>query len=81
MSKGCKHGIFAVSGDVVEMTKMKNEERKGCTLLLIALETKFKQMKIAVNRKCNIKSDECIFNQFVEVTHRYYLYSKNKKAG
>ena len=67
MSKGCNHGIFA-SGDVVVMTKMKNEERKGCTLILTALETKFKQMQIAVNRSCNIESDEYNFNQFVEVT-------------
>jgi len=35
MSKGRKHGIFAVSSDVVVILSKKSEERKGCTGCLL----------------------------------------------
>lgn len=73
MSKRRKHGIFAVSGDVIVMPSKKNEERKGCILILTALETVFNQMRIAGNRQRTIESYEYIFNQFVEVTHIEYV--------
>lgn len=73
MSKGRKHGIFAVSGDVVVIPTEKNEEQKDCTLILTALETVFTQMRIAGNRPRTIESYEYIFNQFVEITHIEYV--------
>ena len=55
-----KHGIFAVNSDVVLLSKSKDEEREG-THINIALETVFKQMRIAGNRPRTIESYEYIF--------------------
>lgn len=61
-----KHGIFAVNSEVVMLSSSKGEEREG-THISIALETVFKQMRIAGNRPRTIESYEYIFKQFVEV--------------
>ncbi|GGG23778.1 hypothetical protein GCM10007425_17770 [Lysinibacillus alkalisoli] len=61
-----KHGIFAVNSEVVMLSSSKGEEREG-THNSIALETVFKQMRIAGNRPRTIESYEYIFKQFVEV--------------
>lgn len=61
-----KHGIFAVNSEVVLLSSSKGEEREGMHIS-IALETIFKQMRIAGNRSRTIQSYEYIFKQFVEV--------------
>lgn len=61
-----KHGIFAVNSEVVLLSNSKGEEREG-THISIALDTVFKQMRIAGNRPRTIESYEYIFKQFVEV--------------
>ncbi len=61
-----KHGIFAVNSEVVLLSSSEGEEREG-THISIALETIFKQMRIAGNRPRTIESYEYIFKQFVEV--------------
>lgn len=61
-----KHGIFAVNSEVVLLSNSKSEEREG-THISVALETVFKQMRIAGNRPRTIESYEYIFKQFVEV--------------
>lgn len=43
-----KHGIFAVNSEVVLLSSSKGKEREG-THINIALETIFKQMRIAGN--------------------------------
>ncbi|MGE7665826.1 tyrosine-type recombinase/integrase [Ureibacillus composti] len=73
MSRSRKHGIFAVSGDVVVMPDKKKEERKDCMEVRAALDTVFNQMRIAGNRPRTIDSYEYIFNQFVEVCSIEYV--------
>ncbi|WP_438312446.1 tyrosine-type recombinase/integrase [Sporosarcina sp. FA9] len=64
MSRSRKHGVFAVSGDVVIMpTKVRSLEREGMKIE-IALETIFQQMRIAGNRPRTIDSYQYIFLQF-----------------
>lgn len=67
-----KHGVFAVNGDVVVLTKA-NEKRLDCTHIDYALDTIFNQMRIASNRPRTIDSYEYIFKQFVEVCHIEYV--------
>ncbi len=67
-----KRNIFAVDGDVVVLANSK-DERIGCTHISIALETVFKQMRIAGNRPRTIESYEYIFKQFVEVCRIEYV--------
>jgi len=51
MSRSRKHGVFAVSGDVVVMpTSGKALEREGIAIKA-ALDTVFQQMRIADNRQ------------------------------
>ncbi|MGA3675543.1 hypothetical protein [Lysinibacillus agricola] len=68
MSRSRKHGIFAVSGDVVVMPN-KKVERKDCVEVNAVLDTVFNQMRIAGNRPRTIDSYAYIFKQFVEVCH------------
>lgn len=56
-----KHGIFAVNGDVVVLSNVK-EERIDFTHINYALETVFNQMRIAGNRSRTIESYEYILN-------------------
>lgn len=72
MSKGRKHGVFAVSGDVVMSTK-KKDERKGALALEVALKTVFQQMQIAGNRPRTIDSYSYIFEQFASVCRIEYV--------
>lgn len=67
-----KHGIFAVDGDVVVLASGK-DERIDCTHISIALDTVFKQMRIAGNRPRTIESYEYIFKQFIEVGRIEYV--------
>lgn len=67
MSKGRKHGIFAVSGDMVVMPTKKRDERKDALTLEAALKTVFQQMQIAGNRPRTIDSYSYIFEQFASV--------------
>ncbi|MGE6515251.1 tyrosine-type recombinase/integrase [Lysinibacillus sphaericus] len=73
MSRSRKHGIFAVSGDVVVISNKQKELRKDDKEIQKALETIFHQMRIAGNRPRTIESYEYIFNQFVEVCHIEYV--------
>ena len=50
-----KHGIFAVISDVVLLSSNKAEEREG-THISVALETIFKQMRIAGKRPRTIET-------------------------
>lgn len=72
MSRSRKHGVFAVSGDVVIMPN-KKVERKDCVEVNAALDTVFNQMRIAGNRPRTIDSYAYIFKQFVEVCHIEYV--------
>jgi len=47
MSRGRKHGVFAVSGDVVAISNKRKELRKDDKEIKKALETIFHQMRIA----------------------------------
>lgn len=71
-NKKLKQGIFAVKGDVVALASGK-EERIDCTHIDFALETVFKQMRIAGNRPRTIEIYEYIFKQFVEVCRMEYV--------
>ncbi|MEG0449001.1 MAG: hypothetical protein RR595_03990 [Lysinibacillus sp.] len=73
MSKGRKHGIFAVSGDVVVMPTKKKEERKDVLTLEAALNTVFQQMRIAGNRPRTIDSNAYIVEQFASVCSIEYI--------
>ena len=73
MSKSRKHGVFAVSGDVVVIPNKKKEECKDCMEVRAALDTVFNQMRIAGNRPRTIDSYEYIFKQFVEVCSIKYV--------
>ena len=66
-NKSRRHGIFAVSGDVVALPTMNREEVRNAITIDTALETVFKQMKIGGNRERTIQSYDYIFKQFVEV--------------
>jgi len=67
-----KHGIFAVSGDVVVMSN-KKIERGDCVEVSAALDTIFNQMRIGGNRPRTIESYEYIFKQFVDVCQIEYV--------
>ena len=73
MSKSRKHGVFAVSGDVVVISNKRNELRKNDKEIQKALETIFHQMRIAGNRPRTIESYAYIFQQFVEMCHIEYV--------
>lgn len=73
MSKGRKHGIFAVSGDMVVMPTKKRDERKDALTLEAALKTVFQQMQIAGNRPRTIDSYSYIFEQFASVCRIEYV--------
>lgn len=73
MSKGRKHGIFAVSDEVVVMPTKKKVERKDALKLESALNTVFQQMRIAGNRSRTIDSYAYIFEQFVSVCRIEYV--------
>lgn len=72
MSRSRKHGIFAVSGDVVVMPN-KKVERKDCVEINAALDTVFNQMRIAGNRPRTIDSYAYIFKQFVKLCRIEYV--------
>ncbi|MED4699561.1 site-specific integrase [Lysinibacillus capsici] len=67
-----KHGIFAVSGDVVALSSNK-EERMDCMPISAALDTIFNQMRIGGNRPRTIESYEYIFKQFIEISQVEYI--------
>lgn len=73
MSRSRKHGVFAVSGDVIAISKNQKELRKDDKEIQKALETIFHQMRIAGNRPRTIESYEYIFKQFVEMCHIEYV--------
>ncbi len=68
-----KYGIFAVSGDVVASSSNKEEARKDCMLISVALDTIFNQMRIGGNRPRTIESYEYIIKQFVDVCQIDYV--------
>lgn len=73
MSKSRKHGVFAVSGDVVVLLTKQYKDIRDTIIIAEALGTVFKQMQIAGNRVRTIESYEYIFNQFVKVTNLKYV--------
>lgn len=73
VSRNRKHGIFAVSGDVVVISKKQKVLRENDKEIREALENVFNQMRIAGNRQRTIDSYKYIFNQFVEVCHIEYV--------
>ncbi|MFJ7407576.1 MULTISPECIES: tyrosine-type recombinase/integrase [unclassified Lysinibacillus] len=73
MSKGRKHGIFAVNGDVLVMPTKKKEERKDEITIEAALNTVFQQMRIAGNRPRTIDSYSYNFEQFTSICHIEYV--------
>lgn len=73
MTRSRKHGVFAVSGDVLVMPTKKKEERKDELTLEAALNTVFQQMRIAGNRPRTIESYSYIFEQFTSVCHIEYV--------
>ncbi|WP_249660883.1 tyrosine-type recombinase/integrase [Lysinibacillus fusiformis] len=73
MSKGRKHGIFAVSGDMVVMPTKKRDERKDALTLEAALKIVFQQMQIAGNRPRTIDSYSYIFEQFASLCRIEYV--------
>ncbi|MDP1394439.1 hypothetical protein Q8G28_13560 [Lysinibacillus capsici] len=56
MSRSRKHGVFAVSGDVVVISSKQKGLRKDDKEIQKALETIFHQMRIAGNRQRTIES-------------------------
>ncbi|MGE7021323.1 hypothetical protein [Solibacillus cecembensis] len=68
-----KHGIFAVSGDVVALSGNKEEARKDFLPISAALDTIFNQMRIAGNRPRTIESYDYIIKQFVDVYQIAYV--------
>jgi len=73
MSRSRKHGVFAVSCDVVAISNKRKELRKDDKEIQKALETIFHQMRITDNRPCTIRSYAYIFQHFVEVCHIEYV--------
>lgn len=73
MSRSRKHGVFAVSGDVVAISNKRRELRKDDKEIQKALETIFHQMRIAGNRQRTIESYAYIFQQFVGMCHIEYV--------
>ena len=65
MSRSRKHGVFAVSGDVVVLPSKNNESKRDSLTISSALETVFQQMRISGNRQRTIESYQYIFEQFV----------------
>ena len=49
MSRRRKHGVFAVSGNVVVLPSKNSVARRGSLTTISALETVFLQMRIAGN--------------------------------
>lgn len=68
-----KHGIFAVSGDVVTIVSNMEDARRDGVEIGTALDTIFNQMRIAGNRPRTIESYEYIFKQFVDVCQIDYV--------
>lgn len=68
-----KHGIFAVSGDVVAISNSNEEAREDCMPIRVALDTIFNQMRIGGNRPRTIESYEYIIKQFVDVCQIDYV--------
>ncbi|WP_246097061.1 tyrosine-type recombinase/integrase [Psychrobacillus soli] len=73
MSKSRKHGVFAVSSDVVVLQTNHYENIRDTITVAAALETVFKQMQIAGNRQRTIESYAYIFNQLVTVNRLQYI--------
>ncbi|MEY9979888.1 tyrosine-type recombinase/integrase [Lysinibacillus sp. RC79] len=73
MSKSRKHGVFAVSGDVVVLPTKQYEDVRDAITVAAALETVFKQMQIVGHRQRTIESYEYIFNQFMTVNRLQYV--------
>ncbi|MCS0788233.1 site-specific integrase [Cytobacillus firmus] len=73
MSNKRKHGVFAVSGDVVLLNSAKNEIKPNAITIVTAIDTVFQQMRIVGNRQRTIESYKYIFNQFVEVNKLIYV--------
>ncbi|WP_313236130.1 tyrosine-type recombinase/integrase [Sporosarcina ureae] len=73
MSRNRKHGIFAVSGDVVVLPSKNNELKRDSLAISSALETVFQQMRISGNRQRTIESYQYIFEQFVRVNKLQYV--------
>lgn len=62
MSRGRKHGVFAVSGDLVVMPTKIYESKRDCLTIEDALEVVFQQMRIAGNRQRTIESYQYILS-------------------
>ncbi|SKB01312.1 tyrosine-type recombinase/integrase [Sporosarcina newyorkensis] len=73
MSRSRKHGVFAVSGDVVVLPSKNNEKKRESLTISSALETVFQQMRISGNRQRTIESYQYIFEQFVTVNNLQYV--------
>ncbi|XKO54679.1 tyrosine-type recombinase/integrase [Lysinibacillus fusiformis] len=73
MSRGRKHGVFAVSGDLVVMPTKIYESKRDCLTIEDALEVVFQQMRIAGNRQRTIESYQYIFEQFMTINKLMYV--------
>lgn len=73
MSRGRKHGVFAVNGDLVVMPTKIYESKRDCLTFEDALEVVFQQMRIAGNRQRTIESYQYIFEQFMTINKLMYV--------
>lgn len=73
MSRGRKHGVFAVNGDLVVMPTKFYESKRDCLTIEDALEVVFQQMRIAGNRQRTIESYQYIFEQFMTINKLMYV--------
>lgn len=73
MSKSRKHGVFAVSGDVVVLPSNNHKDKRDSITVDTALETVFQQMRIGGNRQRTIESYDYIFNQFIVSNNLKYV--------
>ncbi|MCZ2259967.1 tyrosine-type recombinase/integrase [Sporosarcina sp. G11-34] len=73
MSRSRKHGVFAVSGDVVVLPSKNHETKRDSLTISDALDTVFQQMRISGNRQRTIESYQYIFQQFMSVNKLQYV--------
>ncbi len=73
MSRSRKHGVFAVSSDVIVLPSKNHETKSDSLSIISALDTVFQQIRIAGNHQRTIESYQYIFEQFVTINKLRYV--------
>ncbi|WP_232787194.1 hypothetical protein [Planococcus sp. MB-3u-03] len=74
MFKSRKHGVFAVSEEVVVSIPVgRKDKRRDALTISDALETIYQQMRISGNHPRTIESYSYIFNQFTDMSLLKYV--------